>query len=393
MKKFPLLKTVKMLVLPTVVLVCITIQNSIAQSAIKVPIPAQYRPSSSDLASYRQEAANAKSSAFDLTKSLPQGYVTDGSVDYTQNLQQGINSNTNIVFPNFPVLINPRGLSLKSNTTVIFDEKSELVLKPSEAPAYQMLGLKNLENVKIYFPVLIGDKDTHLGTKGEWGMGINIDGCLNVQIINPKVSNCWGDGIYFGKTSPAINRNIDILYAQLDNNRRNGISVICSNGLNIVSALVTNTHGTPPMAGIDIEPNDNSDEINNINIKSATTLNNDYGIIVELDRLSGQNAKNVNVNIIKHIDDGSKTALCYLLAKSNARNVGYSGTISVVNPVWKHNEKGGFINVKSAQTGLNLKFSNIKVYKKDENGNEVSDDSQISKIKSVMRNDLNADIR
>jgi hypothetical protein len=392
MEKFPLFKALNMQALLMVILMCTLFQNGFAQSPVKVSIPAEYLPSAAVLAPYRQEAANAKSSAYDLTKSLPQGYVTDGSVDYTQNLQQGINANSNIVFPNFPVRINPRGLSLKSNMVVLFGEKSELVLQPNEAPAYQMLGLKNLENVKIYFPVLIGDKDKHTGTKGEWGMGINIDGSLNIQIIGPKVSDCWGDGIYLGKTSPAINRNIDILYAQLDNNRRNGVSIICSNGLNIVSALVTNTHGTPPMAGIDIEPNDNSDEINNINIKSAITLNNDYGIIVELDRLSGQKAKEVNVNIIKHLDEGSKTGLCYLLAKPNS-NAAYSGTISVINPIWKHNEKGGFVNVKSPQTGLNLKFSNVKVYKKDDNGNDVSDDSQLASIKNVMKKDLNADVK
>jgi hypothetical protein len=394
MKKFLNFAPVNLTAILAVIFVCISIENCTAQSSnFKLSaIPSKYQISESSLAQYRQQADAAKSDAYDLTKSLPQGYVTDGSVDYAQPIQIGINSHANVIFPNFPILVSTKGLTVKSNTVLIFQNNSKIILKPTDASAYQIFKVNNVQNVKIYFANIQGDRDHHIGSGGEWGMGINISGSSNIQIINPKVANCWGDGIYLGKAGNAVNNNIDILYAQLDNNRRNGISIICSNGLNLTSPLVSNTNGTPPMAGIDIEPNDNSDEINDVNIKSATTFNNEYGIIIELDRLSGQSAKNVNVNIVNHIDDGSKTGLCYLLAKPNAANANYSGTISVVDPVWKNNQKAGFVNVKSAQTGLNLKFSNVKVFKKDGNGGDVSDEPQLLKIKDVMKKDLKADV-
>jgi len=326
------------------------------------------------------------------SRHLPPGYVTDGSVDYTQNLQQGINKNTNIILPNFPVQINSAGLSLRSNTTVIFDEKSELVLMPNSDPGGQMLMLKNLENIKIYFPVLKGDREKHLGTKGEWGMGINLDGCLNVQIINPKVSDCWGDGMYFGKNSPAINRNIDILYAQMDHNRRNGISVICANGLKLISPVITNSNGILPMAGIDFEPNDNNDEINNIEIDNPITFNNSYGIAVALDRFAGKAIKNVNIKITNHLDDNSKNSMLFIFSQQASNSV-YAGSILVDNPVWKNTQNGFAYEVKSARNGLKIKFSNIKMMKKDANGHEISDDEKLLSAKNIIKKELKADVK
>ena len=391
MKKFLRFTPIKLLTVLLVVLSCSSIENCNAQLA-SLPIPAKYLPSESVLTTYRQQELIAKRGAYDLTKSLPPGYVTDGSVDYTQNLQQGINKNTNIILPNFPVQINSAGLSLRSNTTVIFDEKSELVLMPNSDPGGQMLMLKNLENIKIYFPVLKGDREKHLGTKGEWGMGINLDGCLNVQIINPKVSDCWGDGMYFGKNSPAINRNIDILYAQMDHNRRNGISVICANGLKLISPVITNSNGILPMAGIDFEPNDNNDEINNIEIDNPITFNNSYGIAVALDRFAGKAIKNVNIKITNHLDDNSKNSMLFIFSQQASNSV-YAGSILVDNPVWKNTQNGFAYEVKSARNGLKIKFSNIKMMKKDANGHEISDDEKLLSAKNIIKKELKADVK
>src|SRR5690606_27518755 len=56
----------------------------------------------------------------DATKFLPKEYVTDGTVDYTVNLQEAINQSRKILIPNFPVLISDKSLVIPSNTTVFF---------------------------------------------------------------------------------------------------------------------------------------------------------------------------------------------------------------------------------------------------------------------------------
>src|SRR5690606_16040148 len=105
----------------------------------------------------------------------------------------------------------------------------------------------NAENVKVNNAYLIGDKDKHLGTKGEWGMGINILSSSNVNIINPKIKKTWGDGIYIGELSLAkqknikkksfTNTNINIKEGSIDDCLRNGISII--SGVNILVDGVT----------------------------------------------------------------------------------------------------------------------------------------------------------
>ncbi len=354
-------------------------------------VPQSYLPSDDKLAAYRNTAATVEKSCYDLTSSLPANYVKDGSVDYTAYLQAGLNSNAKVVFPDFPVLVTTKGLTIKSNSTIIFRNNSKIKLQPTTTGSYEILKIVDAQNVMIYFPVIEGDRKEHKGTAGEWGMGISITGSSNVQLFNPKVSDCWGDGIYFGKKGDGVNSNINILYAQLDNNRRNGISVICADGLYIESAVVSNTNGTPPMAGIDIEPNDNNDEINNINISKAITFNGEYGIIVELDRLYGSKTKNINIKIDRHVDDGSSNGLCFLLAKQTS-NTAFQGNITVVDPTWKNNSKEGFVFGKSFKSGLNIHFSNVRVMKKDGNGRDVSDDNKLSTSKKAISRDLNAAI-
>ena len=55
-----------------------------------------------------------------LTDYLPRNFVRDGSMDYTSFIQIALIKNPNIVFPDFPVLINDSGLEIPSNRTLTF---------------------------------------------------------------------------------------------------------------------------------------------------------------------------------------------------------------------------------------------------------------------------------
>jgi hypothetical protein len=362
MKKFPLITPFKLLVLPLVMSVCISSKNCNAQSGFHVkPIPAQYKPSADLVSPYRERVNAEKSTAYDLTKSLPQGYVKDGSVDYTTYLQQGINSNPKVVFPNFPVLINKTGLGLKSNTTVIFDVNSKLILDPTESATYQLLTLYNVQNVKLYFPVLEGDRKNHKGTKGEWGTGLYISGSTNIDVINPVISDCWGDGIYVGRTAASTSKGIRIFCAVLNNNRRNGISVVSADGLTIRKALACNTNGTDPQAGIDFEPNGNADVLDNILIDDPITYNNaKIGIAFSIYSVHGKVDRDAGITIRNHIDDGSDNAFLYYAFRTadNANNL--NGHIQVLNPTWKNN-RATFVRLGHAEKGPNIEFSHLSV--------------------------------
>lgn len=238
----------------------------------------------------------------DLTTYLPNNHVTDGSEDYTLYIQKGLSENNEVIFPSFPILINDNGLDLRNNSKVIFPENSKLLLNTSNKRSYEILRIHNKKNIAIYSPNILGDKYHHDGDTGEWGMGISIRGSKNISVFNPYISECWGDGIYVG-FSKKHSQNVRIEGGVIDNNRRNGISVISVDSLVIQNVLISNSNGTDPQTGIDIEPNSSSDEINNIIINDLITFNNYHnGVLIHLDKLPGKVRKDVNIKINGFMD-------------------------------------------------------------------------------------------
>src|SRR5690606_24849814 len=218
----------------------------------------------------------------DLTKYLPKGYDTTGKTDYTSYLQKGLDSNDNVLMPNFPILMNKNGLKLSSNQTINFQSKSKLIMMPNAETNYGILHIVKVKNVKVINPTLVGDRDKHTGTKGEWGMGIRVQGSNNVKIIGANISDFWGDGIYITRDGGVNSKNILIDQAVIQRNRRNGISVISGDNIVIQNSSFINNTGTNPMAAIDIEPNTPKDSLGYIKIHNIKTTQNRVGVQVSM---------------------------------------------------------------------------------------------------------------
>jgi len=313
----------------------------------------------------------------DLTRYLPKGFVKDGTVDYTNYLQKGINENTIISFPNFPILINEKGLFLKNDQEVNFPINSKLLMKPNNRERYALINIVNVRNVTLNNPRLIGDRDKHLGTKGEWGMGINILSSANIKVFNPKVSNFWGDGIYVGEIlhverknyqiSDFSCRNIVIKGGLIDNNRRNGISIISVKGILVEDITIQNTNGTLPMAGIDIEPNNNEQHLEDITLRKVQTRNNaEVGIKYVSSHFLGKRSKRVSILIDNCTDFNSKTGLFIGGARST-----YKGSIEKLTGEIRVNNFVSHSNQIPVKTGSIQKFNpkmtmeSFTIYKKN----------------------------
>ena len=317
---------------------------------------------------------------YDLRRSLPKGYVDDGSVDYTKYIQKGIDENSNVLMPNFPILINDGGLSIRSNSNIAFQDKSSIILKSSSKGSYALLNVSNVENVIIKNPVIVGDRDSHIGKTGEWGMGIQISESQNIRIISAIISNCWGDGIYIGSSTSQKNDHIEINSVKIDNCRRNGISITHGSNIEILNAVISNTNGVAPMAGIDIEPNNGMAAIDNIKIINPTTINNgNFGIVVSLGALPSEVSKNVKIRIDNHIDNGSKIAFCLAGFRGNYQDKKIlTGLIEVNNPKWNNNKTTLLAN--KYYLGPMTKFKNVQIYKKQRQSNE-----ELQKIKQDFK--------
>lgn len=148
--------------------------------------------------------------------------------------------------------------SVRSNNDITFTPKGKFKIVPNNLETYSIVHVENIENYKLVFPRVQGDRDEHLGTAGEWGYGLTVYQSKKGYIYRPEVNNTWGDGIYVGRRWGLINddtpTDITISEPTVLNAGRNGISFSAGTRVNILLPYVYGTKGKAPEAGIDIEP-------------------------------------------------------------------------------------------------------------------------------------------
>lgn len=162
---------------------------------------------------------------------------------------------------------------LGSNTHFVLN--GNVRLKPNNFKSYNIFQATG-ENIRIEgHGCIIGDKEMHTGTEGEWGMGINLRGAVNTSVKGVTVKDCWGDCVYVGGRS----RNVQMKNCRLDNGRRQGISVTKADSVTISYCLITNVSGKNPQYAIDIEPN-SRDTVDHVIIENVEVKNCVGGIVV-----------------------------------------------------------------------------------------------------------------
>lgn len=157
-------------------------------------------------------------------------------------------------------------LPLCSNTDFVLN--GTITLTPNNYTNYYIIQAEG-NNIKIHGNgSVIGDKHTHTGNKGEWGMGVNLKQAHYVSIYGLTIKDCWGDCIYVGTESS----DVKIKNCKLDNGRRQGISITSANGVKISNCTISNVSGTAPEYAIDVEPN-KGQTVDNVTIKNVSVNN------------------------------------------------------------------------------------------------------------------------
>jgi hypothetical protein len=192
--------------------------------------------------------------------------------DDTQHIQDLINMRYPI--PAGDYNINPDvGVVVPSGIALDLGE-ARFTAIPVASGSNAMFRAHGAENIGIRGGHIIGDRFGHLNDQGEWGMGFKFDSCYNVVMKGTLITNCWGDGIYLGKD----NMNVKLEGVLCRDNRRNGLTVTGCHGLQITNCFFTGTNGTPPQAGIDLEPNPGEDVVDVVISKCVASGNAGHGI-------------------------------------------------------------------------------------------------------------------
>ncbi|MFA4868560.1 MAG: right-handed parallel beta-helix repeat-containing protein [Pedobacter sp.] len=162
-----------------------------------------------------------------------------------------------------------RGILLRDSMTLRMDNNTILKAIPNNVGNYSIVRIHNAEDVKIIGGKILGERYEHIGTAGEWGMGIDIRDSKRVGISNVSIKYCWGDAMYISVNS----KDLLIDNITCDSNRRQGLSVIDCDGIIVKNSSFNNTYGTNPQSGLDLEPNA-GDEVKNVLIQNCVFNNN-----------------------------------------------------------------------------------------------------------------------
>lgn len=257
------------------------------------------------IGSYSEQTKQSSIQANNIISALSYKAIANDGIEDTQAIQSAIDHISSdgggiATFPKGVYLIDAtKSIILKNNVTLKFNEGAILKVIPNSAAYYEVLRIHDVKKVSILGKLtIVGDRKEHIGQEGQWGFGISIRGSEEVIIKNVQIQDCWGDGIYIGSTEQQnYSKNITIENPVLKNNRRQGISIISAVNLKIIKPVITDTNGTSPESGIDIEPNQHTERIVNVNIINPNLFNNlGYGILIHLVNLN-ENSVPVSVTV------------------------------------------------------------------------------------------------
>jgi hypothetical protein len=115
----------------------------------------------------------------------------------------------------------------------------------------------------------------HEFTEGEHRHCLNLRSVSKVRVHGGRYERSGGDGIYLG-TRDGRHLNDDIVITDVLSvaNRRQGMSVTCASNLVIQDCIFIDTKGTPPEAGLDLEPNSEKDHFTNCTVSHCLAINN-----------------------------------------------------------------------------------------------------------------------
>jgi hypothetical protein len=261
------------------------------------------------------------------------GAKGDGITDDTAAFQKAIDSlpasMQTLYVPAGTYMIDAvKNVMLRSEMVLLMDPNAVLKAMPNADTHYVVLNIESISNVAIVGGNIVGERNEHQGTGGEWGYGIRIAGSNNVLVRDTKIRDCWGDGMVIMSSSKQyFSSKVDIVDLVSENNRRQGISIGSGRDIAVIRASLGNTNGTPPQAGIDLEPDNAREYMQNIHLVDLYTYNNrGSGILVALNNLDAQHEASIVIE--NQRDTGSMLSLWIAQAPNSV------GKLIATNCLW-----------------------------------------------------------
>lgn len=290
--------------------------------------------------------------------------------DSTEYLQSAIDSGApRVVVPYVgePWIVRP--IKLRGHLELVFEPGVVVLAKAGEfkGKGDSLFSVSDAENIRIrgYGATLRmrkADYQSDAYEKAEWRMTLALRGCTNVTVEGVRLESSGGDGIYIGCTGKQHwCENVAIRDVACLDHHRQGISVIGAVNLLIENCVMSGTDGTAPQAGIDLEPNNPEERLENCVIRNCTFENNTGpGMLLYLRPLSRESEPVSVLFEDCHVGSGRSTGICVGAVKDD----GPQGSIVFKNCTVENTRgNGAYVYDKSAGSASvvfdNCKWNNV----------------------------------
>ena len=202
-------------------------------------------------------------------------------------------------------------------------------------------------------------------TSGEWRHCLDIEYASNVTVSGISCNDSGGDGVYVrASTYVTVEDSI------FNNNRRDGGSITGQvDHIHFLRDHFTNTNGTAPQDGFDIEPNSPGGYLLDINIADCyTDWNATDGVKISLWALTSA-SQPVGITILRHHSTGNKR---YGYVALNNDPTSAPGTILIQDSFSDQSGSYGAAGRFYAANGASLTFQNLTVTNPHVNGPDPS---------------------
>ena len=287
------------------------------------------------------------------------GAKGDGTTDDTSSIQTAFTSLKNINIPSGTYMIDGTNPLIPSdNSKITLDNDATLKVITTAQDTYRAIHILNKNNVEISGGTIQGERATHTGSGGEWGVGIRIYGTsTNIYIHDITVKDTWGDGI-----TVATSGNVKTEHVHIDNARRNGYSIISVNEFISNDDIIENTGGTNPQAGVDIEPDTASNILTNVVFNNLMTKNNLGGGMLIYLMAFDNTSSSTNIVINNLYDYGSKYGI------KVTKNIHTKGLITIDKPYLESSKDSGICLWGCYDSDLALKINKPYILNCDTGG-------------------------
>ena len=195
----------------------------------------------------------------------------------------------------------------------------------------------------------------------EWRHVLNFKSCSRVRVTGLTLADSGGDGIYLGVARTGVPcSDVVIKDVACVNNYRQGISVISARNLLIENCVLKDTGGTSPMAGIDFEPNHESEELVNCVMRNCVSENNRGTAYTLYLRSLHADSKPISIRIENCRSVGCRNSARFTTCSDN-ETAGVKGTMDFINCKFEGGQDGGVGIGDKPASGARVSFVNCQI--------------------------------